>query len=102
MKLINIICRLAFESNIIQSIEDYKESTKIAVLLVRTGLARIGSILFLVITMSQNILDNKNPCERQTFKIENLIEQNPDEIIWVHLNYPFLNESHKTLFLLII
>ena len=83
LKLINIIFRLVFASNIIQSIEDYKESTKIAVLLIRTGGARILTILFLVATMSQKILSNENSCEKQTFEIGDLIEQNSEGIIWV-------------------
>lgn len=63
----------------------------------RTGLARIGSIFFLIITLSQQILTTKNVCEQQKNFDFKLVDQD-DAKVWVIFHYIFINKSMKKFF----
>lgn len=64
LKVINLVFRAIFQR--LNYFENYKQSTSLTWLLVRTGVARISVLLFLIVTVSSNILQNNDPCARQS------------------------------------
>ena len=49
---------------------------KVNLFLNRIGFARIGSLLFLIVTMGINVLSNQNPCVSQKNDIIDMFEFN--------------------------
>lgn len=85
LKVLNIVFRLIFTK--VEFIEDYKLSTRFTILLFRTGFARIGSILFLLITMSQRIINNPNICEKQIVEFNTTLFAIDTNSIWCWESY---------------
>jgi len=75
LKSINILFRQVFQR--LNAIEQFKRSTSLTLLLLRTGTARIAVLLFLVITLTGNVLKIDNTCASQKNVL--LQELNPSE-----------------------
>lgn len=58
----------------------------------RTGLARIGSIFFLIITLSQQILTTKNVCEQQKNFDFKLVDQDDAKVWVIFHNFSLINQ----------
>lgn len=90
LKVINLVFREIFQR--LNYFEKYKQNTSLTWLLVRTGVARISVLLFLIVTVSSNILQNNDLCAKQSNDI--LQEFNPTD--------EFFNKKRENIYVIYI